>query len=388
MKTTQLIRLFSLPVLIAAGFIAIRCANPESPKSQDSTSFYSQVMSDPALTEEEKLGKLLFFEKSLSTPEGQDCSFCHDPALAFTDPNKQLPVSKGAVEGLYGSRNDMTISYAAYIPPLHYDEEEEVWVGGLFWDGRSNTLAHQAQQPPLNPLEMANPDTITIFNKIKDLPYIDLLLSVYGSEALASPDIAFDYIADAMEAYQRTPEVSPFTSKYDYYLRGEAELTEQEARGLDLFVAEDKGNCAACHPHTPMDDGTPPLFTDFTYDNLGAPVNPANPYYLLPPEHNPDGFNYVDPGLEATINDPAERGKFRVPTLRNVELTSPYLHHGLFHSLWDVVHFYNTRDIGLWPPPEVPETVNKEELGDLGLTNQEMEDIVAFMLTLTDGWKK
>lgn len=178
-----------------------------------------------------------------------------------------------------------------------------------------------------------------------------------------------------------------FDSKYDYFLKGKAQLSEQEIRGMGLFVSERKGNCAACHPSAPAPDGTPPLFTDFTYDNLGVPGNPENPYYTLSRDLNPDGFDYVDLGLALTVNDPAENGKFRVPTLRNVALTPPYMHNGVFKTLYQVVAFYNTRDVGPWPPPEVAENVNDEELGDLGLTNQEIEDIVAFLNTLTDGWE-
>ena len=338
------------------------------------------------LTDKEKLGKLLFFETSLSTPEGQDCSNCHKPERAFADPETGLPVSRGAIDGRYGNRNDMPAAYALFVPPLHYDTVQDVWVGGLFWDGRANSLEEQAMGPPLNPLEMANPDTSTILEKLKALEYAIMFTEIYGPDALNDGPIAFAYMADAIAAYERTAEFSPFDSKYDHFLRGEAELTEQEMRGFGLFVSELKGNCAACHPNTPTLDGTPPLFTDFTYDNLGVPKNPENPFYTLPPELNPDGFDFVDLGLGITVNDPAENGKFRVPTLRNIALTPPYLHNGVFKTLFEVVAFYNTRDVAPWPPPEVAENVNSEEMGDLGLTNQEMEDIVAFLLTLTDGY--
>ena len=193
-------------------------------------------------------------------------------------------------------------------------------------------------------------------------------------------------MADAIEAYEKTPEVSPFSSKYDFWLRGEAELSEQELRGLALFEAEDKGNCVACHPNRPAEDGSPPLFTDFTYDNLGVPRNPENPFYRVSAELNPGGFAFVDLGLGVTVDDPAENGKFRVPTLRNVAVTAPYMHNGAFKTLFQVVAFYNTRDVAGWPDPEVAENVNDEELGDLGLTNPELEDLVAFLQTLTDGW--
>ena len=124
---------------------------------------------DTALSTKEYLGKLLFFDRNLSTPSGQACSDCHEPAFAFADPETELPVSRGARPDVYGSRNDMTVAYSAFIPPLHFDEEEGIWVGGLFWDGRSNTLIEQAMGPPLNPVEMANPDVNVITEKLREL---------------------------------------------------------------------------------------------------------------------------------------------------------------------------------------------------------------------------
>ncbi|OVE79560.1 hypothetical protein BVY01_02230 [bacterium I07] len=337
-------------------------------------------------SKKERLGKLLFFEKALSTPPGQDCSACHAPETAFADPLSDLPVSKGARPGLYGNRNDMTVAYSAFIPPLHLDNDENIWIGGLFWDGRANSLAEQAMGPPLNPLEMANPDTITVAKKLQALDYSGLFTEVYGPDALSDPGKAYHFMADAIEAYEKTSEVSPFSSRYDQWLRGEAELNEQELRGLALFEAEDKGNCAACHPHKPAEDGSPPLFTDFTYDNLGVPRNPSNPFYILPEELNPDGFEFIDLGLGETVKDPDQNGKFRVPTLRNVSITPPYMHNGVFETLFTVLAFYNTRDLAVWPVPEVSENVNMEELGSLGLSNQDLEDIIAFLSTLTDDW--
>lgn len=338
------------------------------------------------LTPKEFLGKLLFFETSLSTPPGQSCASCHDPEVAFANPEPGLPVSKGAGPGLYGNRNDMPVAYASFVPPLHFDKEEQMWVGGLFWDGRADSLAEQAQGPPLNPLEMANANIDVVFEKLLNLSYKELFYEVYGQEALSSAALSYDNMADAIEAYEKSAEVNPFTSKYDYWLKGDAELNEQELRGLDIFEAKDKGNCAACHPSRPTEDGMPPLFTDFTYDNLGVPPNSENPFYMLPPELNPAGFSFVDVGLAKTVNDPAQNGKFRVPTLRNVAVTAPYMHNGIFKTLFNVMAFYNTRDVAKWPAPEVAENVNKDELGKLGLSNQELEDVVAFLETLTDGW--
>jgi len=163
-------------------------------------------------------------------------------------------------------------------------------------------------------------------------------------------------------------------------------LTEKELRGLALFEDENKGKCALCHISQPGQDGSPPLFTDFTYDNLGVPKNPENPFYELPPKFNPDGEDFVDYGLGGILGLPEEMGKFKVMTLRNIAITPPYMHNGVFNTLHEVVDFYNTRDLGGWPPPEVPENVNQEELGDLGLTEAEVDTIVAFLETLTDGY--
>ena len=371
-----------LLVLITAG-----CHNGLRESARIEATTAEPAASYSGLNAKASLGKLLFFDKALSSPPGQACASCHAPEVAFADPDTELPVSRGAISGRFGSRNDMTVTYSAFVPPLRRDPEEDIWVGGLFWDGRVNSLTEQAQGPPLNPLEMANPHTAAIAEKLRVLPYAAMFTAVYGEEALRDPQRAFANMADAIAAYEQTAELSPFTSKYDYWLRGEAKLSEQELLGLALFEAEDKGNCAACHPSRPAADGTPPLFTDFTYDNLGVPRNPENPFYKLPPGLNPDGFAFVDLGLGDTVKDAAENGKFRVPTLRNVALTPPYMHNGVFKTLYTSVAFYNTRDVAHWPEPEYAPTINRDELGDLGLSNREVDDLVAFLKTLTDGWQ-
>jgi cytochrome c peroxidase len=294
--------------------------------------------------------------------------------------------------------------YAAFSPKFHFDKAEELYVGGQFLDGRAATLAEQAKQPFLNPLEMANPDAAAVVEKVRQADYAPLFLRVYGKAALDDTQKAYNRIADAIAAFERTPVFAPFTSKYDYYLAGKARLTPQERRGRQLFEDEDKGNCAACHPSRPAEDGTPPLFTDFTYDNLGGPRSPDNPFYDLPSELNKAGERFVDLGLGGALKNPAENGKFKVPTLRNIAKTGPYTHNGYFRTLRGVVDFYNTRDVkprcedsmtpeaealrlGCWPAPEVAANVNRDELGALGLTDREVDDIVAFLLTLTDGYR-
>jgi len=373
---------FSIIITLLVLFFA-GCKSKQEYSLRENNTNMNNIDIDSTFTLKERLGKLLFFDETLSSPAGQACVTCHDPNVAFADPELELPVSKGVHPGSYGNRNDMTISYSVFIPPLHFNKEEDVWIGGLFWDGRANSLAEQAKFPVFNPLEMANTDTTSFAQKLRTLNYSSLITDVYGADALSSPEETLNHFADAVEAFERTSEVSPFSSKYDMWLKGEIELSEQELRGLNIFEAEDKGNCAACHP-SKNDDDSPPLFTDFTYDNLGVPKNPENPFYSLPTELNPDGFKFVDLGLGVTVNDPEQNGKFRVPTLRNIAVTSPYLHNGVYKTLFNVVAFYNTRDVADWPAAEVSENVNKEELGDLGLTNEEIEDLVVFLRTLTD----
>ncbi len=339
------------------------------------------------LTPKQQLGKLLFFEEKLSEPSGQSCATCHEPGVAFSDPLQDLPVSKGVVFGRFGSRNDMPVSYAAFIPELHFDKEAGKWKGGLFWDGRAGSLEEQAMFPPLNPLEMAVPDTHAMAEKVRKLSYASKFTEIFGEGALTDDRQVFSYMAEAIADYERSEEVSPFTSKYDYYLKGEAQLSDEELRGFQAFVAPSIGNCASCHPNAPGVNGKPPLFTDFSYDNLGVPKNPENPFYLLPQDLNPEGKGYVDLGLGAILNDESQNGKFRAPTLRNVEITPPYMHNGVFKTLYQVIAFYNTRDVVDWPEPEVPENVNTEDMGDLELSNQQVEDLVAFLKTLTDGWE-
>jgi len=304
----------------------------------------------------------------------------------FANPNADYPVSQGVYKDRFGNRNDLPAAYAAFSPPFHYDAEEGLYVGGQFWDGRAANLAEQAKGPFVNALEMGNPDEKTVVEKVRSSNYAGLFREVYGTAAFDDPNIAYDMIADAIAEYEKSSELNQFNSKYDLYLTGKAALTEQERRGLELFEDEDKAKCAECHPSEPGEDGNPPLFTDFTYDNLGVPQNPENPFYYLPKEFNPDGVSFIDLGLGGELNKPSENGKFKVPSLRNVAKTAPYFHNGIFKNLRQIVVFYNTRDVGPWAPPEVRANVNREELGNLGLTEQEVDDIVAFMLTLTDGY--
>jgi cytochrome c peroxidase len=262
--------------------------------------------------------------------------------------------------------------YAAFVPPLSYDADAQTFVGGLFLDGRVDSLEAQAGRPFLNPAEMNQPDEAAVVARLRRAPYAPLFDVVFGPGALDDAHAAYDRMTRALAAFERTRRFAPFSSRYDAYLAGRGHLTAREMRGLALFEDPRKGNCAACHPSRPGPHGEPPMFTDFTYDNIGIPRNPAV------------AATAPDRGLGATIGDPAQDGKFRVPTLRNIALTAPYGHNGYFRDLRAVVDFYDTRDVRPWPPPEVPATVNHDELGDLGLSCDEVDAIVAFLHTLTD----
>ncbi|MDO9139064.1 MAG: cytochrome c peroxidase, partial [Methylobacter sp.] len=275
------------------------------------------------LTPVQQLGKHIFFDKNLSSPVGQSCASCHDPKAAFSEPDLNTPVSNGAVEGRTGTRNTPLISYTAFSPVFHFDNEESLYFGGQFLDGRAANLTEQAKKPFLNVDEMNNRDEAEVVDKLRLAAYANLFKQVYGLDVLNNTSQAFQAIAEALAAFESTPVFNRFSSKYDYFLAGQVELTEQESKGLELFNDANKGNCAACHPSS-SDSKQPPLFTDFSYDNLGTPKNPE----ILAKK----GQDFVDLGLGAIVNNVNENGKFKVPTLRNIAKTAPYMHNGVFQT--------------------------------------------------------
>ena len=334
-------------------------------------------------TDKIQLGKKIFFDKDLSNPGGQACSSCHGPEAGFSDINHSI-VSQGAVHGLFGNRNAPNVSYAMFSSPLHFDYADSAYVGGFFLDGRVNSLEEQATKPFFNKLEMNIENVGMLISKIKSASYFSLYKDVYGD--ITDENKALKNIADAISAYERSSEVNPFSSKYDLYLKGQVALTAEEVRGLKIFTDTAKGKCANCHVIEADEESGKVLFTDFTYDNIGLPKNINNPFYTIPLSYNPLGAAYIDNGLGAFLNNSAYNGQFKVPSLRNVAISAPYFHNGIFNTLEETVHFYNKRD-SLFTNPEVPATVNKTELGKLKLSSQEEKDLVAFLKTLTDGYK-
>jgi cytochrome c peroxidase len=396
------------------------------------------VMSE--LSNLEKLGEFLYFDTNLSEPDGQSCASCHDPAFGFDDPDAGIPVSEGVIPGLFGGRNSPISAYAMYSPSRHFDVEEGLWIGGQFWDGRAtgaslgDPLADQAVGPFLNPVEMANTSKQQVIDDIKSSEYAGLFEEVWDEGSLNDVNAAYDQVGLSIAAFERTQLFGQFSSKYDAYLAaclanggemqdcangvgkvakktGRKFFSRQEWYGLQLFVGENNNDgilqrgegamCAACHvtawtevagyalpvqsPIWAPDGWVPPVFTDFTFDNLGVPKS----------EHSLLANALVDLGLGPVVGDPAENGKFKVMTVRNIALSAPYAHNGYFGTLKEIVHFYNTRDVpgslprGMsWDAPEYPFTVNFDELGDLGLGERDEEALVAFMKTLSDGYSR
>ncbi len=372
----------------------------------------------PELTAIEKLGKSIFFDGNLSINRNQSCASCHAPEWGWTGPDSDInahgAVYEGSIPGRFGDRKPPSAAYATQSP-IFYMDKKGLFVGGNFWDGRAtgevlgNPAADQALGPFLNPAEQALPDSACVVYRVCTASYPVSFEAVWGAGACriawpanvdsvcrkegktvrlsdadrAKSDMAYGNIGLSIAAYEASPEVNAFTSEYDYTFTGAANLNQEEQQGFALF--QGKGKCKLCH----ISSGKQPLFTDFTFDNLGVPKNPENPFYGLPAAFNPDGMDFVDYGLGPVVSNAeenGENGKFKVMTLRNIGLTEPYAHNGFFKNLKDITHFYNTRDVEDWPEPEYPDTVNFDELGSLGLSDKDEDALVKFMKTLSDGY--
>jgi hypothetical protein len=328
---------------------------------------------------------MIFFDLSLSDPDGQSCASCHDPKAGFSDPN-HAAISPGISKGLFGNRNAPSISYAHFSTKRYFDSREQTFVGGFFLDGRVNSMQDQIKKTLFNPLEMNNKDLKKLVAKIKKASFYPAFIKLYGSKQTNKQIL--DNLAEAIVSYEKTIDVNPFTSKFDYYLKGKVKLSKIEMQGMQLFKDENKAKCANCHLLKKDRKAGKVLFTDYTYDNIGVPKNDKNPYYTLSLNYNSKGLKYIDLGLGETTKSKEENGKFKVPTLRNIEVTAPYFHNGVFNTLEEVVHFYNKRDVdSKIKGPECAENLNIDEVGDLKLTKQEEKALVAFMKTLTDGYK-
>ncbi len=358
-----------------------------------------------AMSDVARLGEQIFEDESLSASGRMSCQTCHLPELAHAGPSTEAVAPGGAGLELSGLRNSPSIRYASLTPAFRF-EADGTPVGGFFRDGRAASLADQARRPFLDAREMANPSVASVADKLQRAAYVTEFTRLFGADVFDDPERAFDAMAFALARYQsEDPDFRPFDSKFDAFLAGRAALSDQELRGLTLFNNPLKGNCAACHPSTRGADGSPPMFTDFTYDNLGVPRNDA-----IPANDDP---RYVDLGLcGPQRTDLATQrelcGAFKVPSLRNVSRTAPYFHNGRFQTLEDVIAFYVRRDTNpeeWYPtgpdgvekfddlPVALQRNVNTTEApydrqlgGQPALNPAEIDDVVAFLRTLDDGY--
>jgi len=342
----------------------------------------------------EDLGEALFFDVNLSLNRTQSCATCHDPDFAFVDPRETelgRMVSLGDDGVSLGDRNAPTAAYAMFTPRFQ-KLDPGVYMGGMFLDGREPDLAGQAGGPPLNPLEMAMPDKASVVDRLRENDaYVEAFEALFGAEIWEDAGAAYRAMTEAIAAFEMTEVFAPFDSKYDRYLRGEVALTEEEDLGRQLFFSEEFTNCSLCHQLRPSPIAADETFSNYEYHNIGVPVNET--------VRSVTGFNDIDRGLwsHPAVEEPETLGQFKVPTLRNVAVTGPYMHNGVFDDLRTVVLFYNiynTRDPqwlinpetgAPFRPPEVPATLSVEELTHgPALDDRRIDALVAFMETLTD----
>lgn len=358
------------------------------------------------LSAQASLGEKIFNDVSLSASGQQACASCHVASSAHAQNNALAAQLGGAALNLQGGRLSPSVRYLSFNTAFAFDAEGTP-TGGFFWDGRATSLQDQAGKPFLNPVEMANASEAEVVEKLSRAAYAAEFRQVFGSDIFSRPADAFARITLALQQYQREDtDFQPFSSKYDAFLRGTTSLGEQELRGLALFNSPAKGNCAACHPSARAADGSHPLFTDFTYDNLGVPRNTEL-------SQNAD-LAFYDLGLCArSLGDLTSRtdlcGAFKVPSLRNVALRQAYFHNGRFKTLKETLTFYVQRDTNpeKWYPLASDGSVHKfndlpaayganvntteapynRSLGAApALSDSEIDDVVAFLATLSDGY--
>jgi cytochrome c peroxidase len=364
----------------------------------------------------EALGRRLFADPLLSASGRTACATCHDPDHAFGPPNTLAVQFGGADMKQPGLRAVPSLKYLQAVPPFteHYfesDDEGDASIdngptGGLTWDGRVNRDRDQARIPLFSPFEMANADAGAVVAKVRQAGYADELRTIFGAAVFADTESAFAGIVEALEVVQQDYRAFyPYSSKYDAYLAGRAELSPQERRGLALFNDPEKGNCGNCHRSQRGKDGTPPQFTDYGLIAIGVPRNRD-----IPANADPDFFDLGACGpLRTDLADRAEYcGRFITPTLRNVAVRQTFFHNGVVHNLREAVAFYVERDTdpGKWYardaagkilkfddlPQRYRANINIEPPfgGRPGerpvLSSSEIDDIVVFLNTLTDGY--
>ena len=295
------------------------------------------IPSNNPLTEEGiELGKKLFFDKKLSVNGSQSCADCHKPSNSFTDA-RQYSIG---VDNIQGTRNSMPLFNLAW----NYDDR-------FFWDGRELSLERQVFDPITNPIEMHN----TIANLVQEIQidseYPEMFLKAFGTEIIDSVQIG-----KAIAQYERT--IISANSKFDKYLLGQTTLTIQEEEGFNIFMDEERGDCFHCHGNE-----NNPLWTDNKFHNNGL------------------DNNFSDLGLGAVTGNPNDNGKFKTPSLRNLEFTAPYMHDGRFSTIDEVINHYSE---GLEDSPTVDPLMKMVLQGGVQLSFEEKANLKAFLLTLSD----
>lgn len=362
---------------------------------------------DPTLV---ALGRRIFFDSRLSEPRGMSCAGCHDPGRAFAPTLSAAAlagpgVPQGSRPGRFSRRNAPSLLYVRYVPRRHFYQDDDAPApspfGGLFSDGRADTLAEQIRGPLFDPNEMNNRSPAALLRKVDATELAPALAERFGDGVRRDPERMVRALGAAVQAYLQSDEMAPFTSRFDAYLRNRTPLAPQEMRGLALFRNPDKGNCMSCH--TLSDTSSRPersLFTDFGYDAIAVPRNRA-----LPANRDPRHFDngLCDTARRLRWPEPDQWcGYLRTPGLRNVAVKQTFMHNGVFTSLRDAVAFYNTRstDPKHWyhgaatfddvPPAyrgniNVNSTpMNRRPGTPPALTEAEIDDLVAFLGTLTD----
>lgn len=373
------------------------------------------------------LGKQLFSDKNLSFDRSQSCATCHNPSKGFIDDRmNKASINAAAAAGSLGDngtsigdRNAPTAAYAAFSPHFKCGTRARVasqqtsgitdyegFIGGQFWDGREANLKGQAGGPPTNPGEMNMPNKSSVVERIKEnASYISEFESLYGVDIFDDVDLAYSAMSESIAAFESFDASAfyPFDSKYDRSLLAQDDesyydydLLKAAARGKARFFSSDL-TCAACHQLRPIGDKGE-IFTSFEYHNIGVPENKALRI------HNE--VTELDHGLlnNAAVTKDREKGKFKVPTLRNIAVTAPYMHNGVFNELETVIKFYQhaklraqhqagsadeilNPETGLvWGDAEITENVEDDLLGgnDINLDAGEVEAMVCFLISLTD----
>ena len=382
-----------------------------SPSSATAQAFYADRYSKkPYMPDVVELGRTLFFDAALSASRQLSCASCHDPRFAYGPANDRPTQLGGGDQQQSGLRAAPSLRYLQTVPRFseHYFDDagdesvDQGPTGGHTWDGRSNTLHEQALLPLTSGAEMANDDIEAVVTKVEHAVYAPRFRATFGDDVFADPVRASSAVLLSLEAFQHNPkDFYPYTSRYDAYLRKQAELNARELRGLGLFNNPHKGNCAHCHV-SQIRRGAFPQFTDFGFAALGVPRNSK----LTQNREQ----SFFDLGLCGPLRQDLSKhreycGAFRAPTLRNVALRRAFFHNGVFHSLQQTLQFYAERDTNpqRWYPavagkPDAFDDLPKELRGNVNreppfgrrpgqaaaLSPSEIQDLIAFLKTLTD----